>query len=111
MSDKEKKNSFEEMIEDMFYACIGAAAKIESNISEDLDEFIKIGKEVSQKNKDFNEELKHTVKDMIDKEIKEREKDSKKSKKKDVQSILDDLNAEEKKHLKEALLNEGKAKK
>ena len=84
-------SNLKEFVDDMFYANIGIAATLKDKVSEKLDEYIEKGRNIGQKTTDMNEELKYNKE-----EAKER----------DVTSILNDLTSEEKRALKEALLNE-----
>jgi len=84
-------SEFREFVDDMFYANIGAAATLKDKVSEKLDEYIEKGKSIGKKTTDMNDELKYN---------------KEKANGKDVVSILDDLTSEEKRALKEALLNE-----
>lgn len=84
-------SEFREFVDDMFYANIGAAATLKDKVSEKLDEYIEKGKSIGKKTTDMNDELKYNKENANGK---------------DVVSILDDLTSEEKRALKEALLNE-----
>ena len=76
------KKDTKELIKDLFYLKVGAAASVAEYISDKTDEFIEKGKDVTQKGKDLNEELKHTVDDFFEDDKKsDTDKEDKKEKK------------------------------
>lgn len=95
-------SEFKDILKDALYTHVGAVTTAGEKIIDGIDEYREKGKEVVEKSKDLNEELKHRTKDYFD---------EKKSEKKDVLSLLDDMTDEDKKKLKEALVNEETKKK
>ena len=91
---KEVKEEVREMLEDSFYAYVGALASVVEHVNERREEFVEKGKEATKKGKDLNKELKHKVADYLDDD------------EKDIVDLVKEMSAENKAKLKEALLND-----